>query len=258
MQNTSTVTGRPPTPWLLSHEEVEARYKAGESLTQLARACGLRSSNPVRSWLLKNGVVLRPPGGMAGRNRSGRPRSRLLTCHGEGCCNLLIVYPSANKKYCSPGCRYSDPRMRYLIGGSIESKHRLTSVDEETEMGECSVCGPTRIRIRADRRTLKFATPTTIYRCRTAERARDLAHRLGVSLAEVEALLKAQGGSCAICGRSFLALIGHGAQVDHCHSTGAIRGILCSSCNTGIGLLGEDVDRLKAAIRYLTRSYTDQ
>jgi len=39
--------------------------------------------------------------------------------------------------------------------------------------------------------------------------------------------------------------------VDHCHSTGKVRGLLCSNCNRGIGMLQERVDILQNAIDYL-------
>lgn len=41
-------------------------------------------------------------------------------------------------------------------------------------------------------------------------------------------------------------------SVDHCHKTGKVRGLLCSNCNTAIGLLKEDINVLKNAINYLT------
>lgn len=40
--------------------------------------------------------------------------------------------------------------------------------------------------------------------------------------------------------------------IDHCHNTGVVRGVLCRSCNTGIGLLKDDVKILNSAISYLT------
>jgi hypothetical protein len=56
---------------------------------------------------------------------------------------------------------------------------------------------------------------------------------------------EAQGGLCKICGKEKRLV------VDHCHETGQVRGMLCFSCNTGIGQLGDSVDMLKAAIAYL-------
>jgi|SRR6187549_410108 len=60
-----------------------------------------------------------------------------------------------------------------------------------------------------------------------------------------------QAGNCKICGTHFPLLILYGLHVDHCHKTGRIRGLLCRDCNTGIGLLKDDPDRLQAAIAYL-------
>src|SRR4051812_17892870 len=75
----------------------------------------------------------------------------------------------------------------------------------------------------------------------------------GVSDEEYERLLASQNHGCAICGR--------GPQgrkqrlcVDHCHAVGHVRGLLCDACNRGIGLLGDDIDRLNRAIAYLTDS----
>lgn len=70
-------------------------------------------------------------------------------------------------------------------------------------------------------------------------------------------LLDAQDGKCAICGgdkpknKSLKRM-----AVDHDHTTGMVRGLLCGPCNSGLGSFGDDIDRLEAAIRYLRR-YAD-
>jgi len=60
-----------------------------------------------------------------------------------------------------------------------------------------------------------------------------------------------QMGCCAICNAS--ATRERKLFVDHCHVTGRVRGLLCDNCNKGIGMLGDDVIVLHAAIIYLTR-----
>jgi hypothetical protein len=69
-------------------------------------------------------------------------------------------------------------------------------------------------------------------------------------------MLKDQGGCCAICGTDTPGTSGIFA-VDHDHKTGKVRGLLCRSCNVGIGNLGDDPKRLKEAIRYLTRQFPE-
>ena len=71
----------------------------------------------------------------------------------------------------------------------------------------------------------------------------------GISADDFDALLAQQGGGCAICGKR--PERDASLHLDHCHDTGAIRGILCLSCNQGLGLFGDDVALLDAASRYL-------
>ena len=69
--------------------------------------------------------------------------------------------------------------------------------------------------------------------------------RFGLTEAQVDALVASQGGLCAAC------RIGRAEHVDHDHVTGRIRGILCFTCNTGMGNFGDDPDRLLGAANYL-------
>lgn len=60
-----------------------------------------------------------------------------------------------------------------------------------------------------------------------------------------------QGGKCAICGCTLNSSRYTKASCDHDHTTGKLRGILCTGCNTAIGLMKESPYRLESAIRYL-------
>lgn len=65
-------------------------------------------------------------------------------------------------------------------------------------------------------------------------------------------LLRSQRGVCAICGKSQRKYIRKFA-VDHHHETGRIRGVLCFTCNAGLGLFRDSKSLLKQAIEYLQK-----
>lgn len=58
--------------------------------------------------------------------------------------------------------------------------------------------------------------------------------------------MSSQNNSCEICNRPFAGT----PYIDHCHTTGITRGLLCSQCNTGFGLFREDVAVFKKCIAY--------
>lgn len=81
---------------------------------------------------------------------------------------------------------------------------------------------------------------------------------LGVTLEEYEQMWTAQNGKCANPGcdvHAPLRMPDHrkgGLCVDHDHTTGAIRGLLCSGCNCALGQAKEDAGRLQGLISYLS------
>jgi hypothetical protein len=72
----------------------------------------------------------------------------------------------------------------------------------------------------------------------------------GLTPLDYERMLVAQNGVCAICRQRDN---GKRLAVDHSHATGRVRGLLCFSCNTGIGKLGDDPARLRLAADYLEK-----
>jgi hypothetical protein len=83
-----------------------------------------------------------------------------------------------------------------------------------------------------------------------------LKYRYGITVEEYENLLNLQKGSCSICktkNPSQKRKPSNYFCVDHCHKTGKVRGLLCSTCNTALGLLGDSKTNLFEAINYLTR-----
>lgn len=91
-----------------------------------------------------------------------------------------------------------------------------------------------------------------------AKREQTYKRARGIGFAEREALLVAQDTKCAVCGE-VVGFNGRGgcargcAVVDHCHTSGKIRGVLCGRCNTVLGLLKDSTElALKAGV-YLER-----
>lgn len=75
--------------------------------------------------------------------------------------------------------------------------------------------------------------------------------RCGMTIDQYDAAYDAQEGKCRICGE-FAERYGEGRlHVDHCHTSGKFRALLCGKCNTAIGLLGESKEILHSAIQYL-------
>lgn len=64
-------------------------------------------------------------------------------------------------------------------------------------------------------------------------------------------MLAAQNGGCAICGATEPGGRTRYFPVDHCHTTGIVRGLLCTKCNRGLGLFNDDPERVARAVMYL-------
>jgi hypothetical protein len=83
-------------------------------------------------------------------------------------------------------------------------------------------------------------------------------NRYGITVKEYNTMLAKQGGVCAICKEKESSISRWHSKtirlaVDHNHTTGVVRGVLCNRCNRGIGYLNDDITILRAAIEYLER-----
>lgn len=87
-------------------------------------------------------------------------------------------------------------------------------------------------------------------------RRKELDRKFGISLEKYQGMLEEQGGVCGICCQPETTLRKGKIlplSVDHNHTTGNPRGLLCSACNVGIGLLRESPDLMRKAISYVER-----
>jgi hypothetical protein len=83
--------------------------------------------------------------------------------------------------------------------------------------------------------------------------AKRVVSRYGLTVQEYTKLLEKQGYACAICGAPHYDENGKRLYIDHNHAQGlnAVRGLLCASCNFGIGLFKDSPTILRAAAEYL-------
>lgn len=68
---------------------------------------------------------------------------------------------------------------------------------------------------------------------------------------EYKNLMNSNDGTCDICENKFKSK--NDKHIDHCHNSGKIRGILCNTCNQGLGYFKDSLPLLNNAINYLNR-----
>lgn len=85
-------------------------------------------------------------------------------------------------------------------------------------------------------------------------------HTYGITNEQYTEILIQQNGKCAVCLKEETAVSKEGKikrlSVDHNHTTGIIRGLLCSGCNTGLGMLKEDIEIVESLILYIKKHNT--
>ncbi|WP_432053685.1 endonuclease domain-containing protein [Streptomyces sp. bgisy022] len=125
-----------------------------------------------------------------------------------------------------------------------------------TPRTNCAQCGIALTAANAYRR----ADATTFRsRCRACHALYRRRRHDAQEDARREALGFSQTVECSICGATETVTRSGRVRrptVDHCHATGVIRGILCSRCNAGLGMFGDDPSRLRAAAAYLEQART--
>ena len=75
-------------------------------------------------------------------------------------------------------------------------------------------------------------------------------YKYNLSKKDLENMIVNQNSSCKICQTPF---IDNKFTIDHCHTTNKVRGLLCLNCNSGMGLLKDDIEIMQSAIKYLNK-----
>jgi Recombination endonuclease VII len=111
---------------------------------------------------------------------------------------------------------------------------------------------PERAEISRTNRSVEYKTNPPKY-----EYMREymLKRRYGISQEEYNTMFQSQAYACAVCKKSDLTYHLH---VDHCHTTGKVRGLLCSPCNVYLGCIKDNPEVLKRALSYLGEHHRDK
>lgn len=120
-------------------------------------------------------------------------------------------------------------------GNTVEIRSARLNKEPKNGTKSCDKCKGTRYP-RMDKKD----------RHKYLNRISHLNTKFSLSESEYISLVDKTKGVCVICGGSLCE-----PAVDHDHSTGKIRGVICNKCNRGIGLLGDSYDTLSAATKYL-------
>lgn len=105
--------------------------------------------------------------------------------------------------------------------------------------GDCTVC--------AANRSAKYYSNNVLKHKQNGVR-NHLKRTYGLTLEDMKELLELQNNRCVTCLTEFVTT----PHVDHCHTTGRIRGLLCGCCNRSLGLLKENPETLRRMMDYIT------
>lgn len=166
--------------------------------------------------------------------------------------NLTCVEPDCTAQVLARGlCSRHYNRLRNSGELELMVRHKLSLVDVEAATAECSICGPTRIRVRRDGkshecwtvRARNWGQPS-----RASKRESYFKSKYGIGTVEIAEMSARQNGQCAICGKIPDTLV-----VDHDHSTGLVRELLCGHCNVALGFLMDNANSARSAADYLLK-----
>lgn len=131
-------------------------------------------------------------------------------------------------------------------------RHRLSNINEEELTADCEKCGGS-VEIARHVKRDKVWVCASVRVVSVDEYIRRRVGKYGLTVEEFHSMLEKQDYTCPICKRSLDESKLKGTAVDHCHTTGRVRGILHSTCNMGLGQFEDNPQFLRAAADYLER-----
>ncbi len=134
-------------------------------------------------------------------------------------------------------CRKKKPLAKFYKAAFMKNAHE----------SQCKVCQKELLRERKQRNPKKYQDDL---------RRNRYLRWYGITIEDYDQMFEIQKGKCAICGTTrphFRKNVKH-FNVDHNHETGTVRGLLCNTCNRGLGLFRDNVGLIGKAFQYLTNN----
>ncbi len=139
------------------------------------------------------------------------------------------------------------------ICGEIKTlDYFYTSKNKDGHKNYCKMCDLAQGKIYRQENKIRIRKHQKEYHSNNKDirRAYRLFYKYGISIEDYNEMFNQQDGCCAICGVNQTEL-NKSLAVDHDHSTGEIRGLLCYKCNVSLGLMDEDTYNLSRMIKYI-------
>lgn len=136
-------------------------------------------------------------------------------------------------------------RRKWLKDRGPYTKEERAAFRLRSPLKACSICNKLKPRTEDNFHRAAIRADGLSGYCKLC--ANDLRRRskYGLSKEQVDDLVKRQNNGCAICGKT------NPQHIDHCHTTGSVRGLLCEGCNHAIGLLKDNPKLCRSAAAYL-------
>lgn len=230
------------------HQEIITRYQAGESCAKIGETYGCFAA-AIHGLLRRHGIETRPAGSYGAgvatfRNFTDEQNQEMIKSYKDG----ASLQDLATKH----GVVVTTIRKRLMDLGVAMRKAGPPTPEVRGDLIRCSACKDFKHFDLFDKHP-KNSTGR-LSACKTCEIKRYRLRLYDLAEGDFEKLVEAQGGKCGICDCTAEHPRNHGLQslaVDHCHRSGTVRGLLCHSCNTGIGKLDDNVQWIRKAALWI-------
>lgn len=166
----------------------------------------------------------------------GQVASEIKKCHGcSGVLPLSEFHPSPKTRVCKACAK------RYQRKWNEKNKDSVAAIQKRSRIKN---------RQNALEAARRYYARDDIRHTKKAMRLGSRLKAFGLSISDFDEMFTSQGGKCAICGGTSGK---RRLSVDHDHATGKVRSLLCTNCNSALGLLGESTERMASAIEYIKK-----